>query len=224
MNACLICTPDFFSAFLILHIIGGGVGLISGNLNLILKKGSKIHKLIGHFFFYGMLVAGSSALLLSFIKSNHFLFIVGVFTLYMVITGKRYIYLKMLGANQKPVLFDWMISLAMSVAALVFLVLGIMMLLAQNNFGIVLIVFGIISLGFVRRDFMNYRGKMNDKNYWLLMHLQRMTGAYIASATAFLVVNAKYIPFEFPAFVFWLLSTAVLTPLIIIWSKKYSKK
>ncbi|MBK9591263.1 MAG: hypothetical protein IPO32_07100 [Crocinitomicaceae bacterium] len=224
MNSCLICTPDFFSAFLIVHIIGGGAGLISGTLNLILKKGGKIHKIIGQFFFFGMLVAGLSALILSFIKSNHFLFIVGVFTLYMVITGKRYIYLKLLGVNQKPALFDWMISLAMVFAALVFLVLGVMMLIKQNNFGIVLIVFGIISFGFVRRDFSNYRGQVKEKNYWLLMHLQRMTGAYIASATAFLVVNAKYIPFELPAFVFWLLPTAVLTPLIVSWSNKYSKK
>ena len=76
----------------------------------------------------------------------------------------------------------------------------------------------------MRRDFSNYRGQVKEKNYWLLMHLQRMTGAYIASATAFLVVNAKYIPFELPAFVFWLLPTAVLTPLIVSWSKKYSKK
>jgi hypothetical protein len=85
-------------------------------------------------------------------------------------------------------------------------------------------VFGFISLGFVRRDLINYTGKMTEKNYWLLMHLQRMMGAYIASTTAFLVVNAKYLPFEFPGFVFWLLPTAILTPLIIIWSKKYSKK
>lgn len=224
MNDCLICTPDVFFVFLTLHIIGGGVGLVSGTLNLILKKGGKRHQLIGHFFFYGMLLAGSSALLLAYIKSNYFLFIVGVFTLYMVITGKRYIYLKMLGVNQKPALFDWIISLAMTFAALVFLVLGVRMQINQNNFGIVLIVFGIISLGFIRRDFINYQGKMKEKNYWLLMHLQRMTGAYIASATAFLVVNAKYIPFEFPAFVFWLLPTAVLTPLISRWTKKYSKQ
>ncbi len=224
MNDCLICTPDVFFVFLTLHIIGGGVGLVSGTLNLILKKGGKRHKLIGHFFFYGMLLAGYSALILSLIKSNHFLFIVGVFTLYMVITGKRYIYLKLLGTGQKPGWIDWMISAAMLLAAVVFLVWGVMLLLNQSNFGIVLSVFGIISLGFVRRDLINYTGKMTEKNYWLLMHLQRMTGAYIASTTAFLVVNAKYLPFEFPGFVFWLLPTAILTPLIILWSKKYSKK
>jgi hypothetical protein len=45
----------FSSVFLVLHIIGGGVGLVSGTLNLVMKKGGKIHNLIGHFFFYGML-------------------------------------------------------------------------------------------------------------------------------------------------------------------------
>jgi uncharacterized membrane protein len=214
---------NYFSIFLVIHIIAGSVGLISGTLNLVLKKGGKTHRIIGQFFTYGMIVAGLSALIMSVLKTNHFLFVVGVFTLYMVITGNRYIYLKMLGKNQKPAFFDWIISAAMALTALGFLILGIILLLSQNNFGIVLLVFGVISFGFVRSDFLNYRGKIKEKNYWLLMHLQRMTGAYIASATAFLVVNAKYIPFEMPAFIFWLLPTVLLTPLIVIWSGKYSK-
>jgi uncharacterized membrane protein YbaN (DUF454 family) len=48
-----------------------------------------------------------------------------------------------------------------------------------------------------------------------------MTGAFIASATAFLVVNAKYFPDIIPGFVYWLLPTIIFTPLIVKWSKKY---
>jgi uncharacterized membrane protein YhaH (DUF805 family) len=91
----------------------------------------------------------------------------------------------------------------------------------QNNFGIVLLIFGILALRFTKTDIENYRGKARVKNYWLLVHLQRLTGAYIAAITAFLVVNAKYAPVELPPVLVWLLPTAILLPLIIMWSKRY---
>ena len=85
-----------FKVLLMLHIIGGGVGLLSGTINIIRKKGDKKHKLTGKFFMYGMLLSGLSALVLSVMHPNYFLFIVGVFTLYMVGTGERYLFLKQL--------------------------------------------------------------------------------------------------------------------------------
>ena len=163
-----------FQIFLVLHITGGAVGLLSGTINIIRKKGDKKHKLIGKFFLYGMLLAGFSALVLSVLHPNYFLFIVGVFTLY------------------------------------------IKLFLQQEKFGIVFVVFGFISLRFVYTDWQNYTGKAKEKNYWLLAHLQRMTGAYIASLTAFLVVNKIL-----PGIIVWLLPTVILTPLIIVWTRKY---
>ena len=88
-----------FQIFLVLHITGGAVGLLSGTINIIRKKGDKKHKLVGKFFLYGMLLAGFSALVLSVLHPNYFLFIVGVFTLYMTGTGERYLYLKKLLAT-----------------------------------------------------------------------------------------------------------------------------
>ena len=47
-----------FKVFLFIHIISGTIGLLSGTLNMINKKGNKLHKQIGLFFFYGMLING----------------------------------------------------------------------------------------------------------------------------------------------------------------------
>jgi uncharacterized membrane protein len=44
---------DIFRFILALHILGGSIGLISGTIVLILKKGDKIHKKIGSIFFWG---------------------------------------------------------------------------------------------------------------------------------------------------------------------------
>jgi hypothetical protein len=109
----------------------------------------------------------------------------------------------------------------MVIAGVAFIAMGIRLLISGNSFGVVLMVFGALGLRLVRTDFANFKGQSKVKNYWLLAHLQRMTGAYIAAITAFLVVNAKYSPVEIPSLVVWLLPTAVLTPLIISWSRKY---
>jgi uncharacterized membrane protein len=209
-----------FKTFLTLHVIGGSIGLLTGTINLVRKKGGKNHKLVGKIFTYSMLTAGFSSLVLSIIHPNYFLFIIGVFTIYLVGTGNRYIYLKMLGSNQRPTTLDWAITISMLVAGILFIGFGIRLLLAQNNFGVVYIVFGALGLRFVKTDFSNYKGLFKEKNYWLLVHLQRMTAAYTAALTAFLVVNEKYYPINIPPVLAWLLPTVILTPLIISWTRK----
>ena len=213
-----------FKIFLTLHIIGGAVGLLTGTFNLVRRKGDGRHRLVGKIFAYAMLTAGFSSLVLSALHPNYFLFMIGVFTIYLVGTGSRYVHLKMLGRDQKPTTLDWLLTTGMLVAGLLFIGLGIRHVLAQNNFGIVFIVFGVLGLRFVKTDFTNYKGTPKEKNYWMLAHLQRMTGGYIAALTAFLVVNAKYSPIDFPPILVWLLPTVILTPLIISWSRKYKAK
>lgn len=80
-----------------IHIVFGALGLLSGSINLMLKKGGVIHKKIGFTFVLSMLITGISALLLATFSFNVFLFIVGIFTIYLVGTGQRYMQLRNLG-------------------------------------------------------------------------------------------------------------------------------
>lgn len=209
-----------FKAFLFTHIISGSVGLLSGTLNMINKKGNKLHKQIGLFFFYGMLINGISALFVALIHFNIFLFVVGIFSIYMVSTAKRFLSLKEIGSGQKPKTIDWILTLLMSLFGLVFLIYGGVLLVNSKNFGFVLLVFGFISVLMAKKDIAIYRGNIKKTNYWLLIHISRMVGSYIASITAFLVVNNTILP----GLVVWLAPTVLLTPLIIFWSNKYKGK
>lgn len=215
---------SLFTVLLIVHIANGATGLIAGTINLIRRKGDLLHKRIGLVFTYAMVIAGTSAIFLSILHPNYFLTIVGVFTLYMVSTAYRYIRLRLTEVDNDPKTFDWILTGGMGLAGLLFIFLGVKTLISSNTFGIVYIVFGCVGLLFVRADFKNYNGKAEQRNYWLLAHLQRMTGGYIAALTAFLVVNTDNLPFSIPGVVLWLLPTAVLAPLIIIWSRKYEAK
>jgi uncharacterized membrane protein len=210
-----------FGLALGIHITSGSVGLLSGTINIIRRKGDVAHSRIGKAFFWSMLCTGFSSLLLAQLHPNYFLFTVGVFTIYMTGTGQRSLALKQIanGASAKPI--DWFLTGAMLLFSLIFLGMGIYRLTQSDNFGIVLIVFGSIAMLMSKADFNHYRGLSLLKNAWLIVHIQRMTGAYIASLTAFLVVNLdnKLIP----GAVAWLLPTAVLVPLIVKWSRQHSR-
>lgn len=213
-----------FKIFLTIHIIGGAIALLTGIFNMIAKKGDSKHKIVGKIFTISMLTTGFSSLILSVLHPSTFMFTIGVFTVYMVGTGNRYLHLKKLNKGQKPKIIDWILTAVMLLAGISLLGLGSLNLLKSNFFGLVFIIFGFIGLLFVRHDLKNYRGKSHISNYWLSEHIQRMIGGFIASSTAFLVVNAKYLPEFIPIIVFWLLPTLILTPLIIKWANKYEIK
>jgi uncharacterized membrane protein len=215
-------TIHIFDIFLAVHITGGSTGLIAGTINMIRKKGDHIHRMAGRFFFYGMLTAAAAALVMSAIHTNYFLFITGVFTIYMVTTGRRYLSLR---GDQKPKPIDWASAAFMLFFAVLFIGSGIYKLANGQTFGFVFLVFGAIGMSMVRADIKNYTGKTDLKNTWLVLHLQRMIGTYIAAITAFLVVNLPHsIMPSYLSFIPWLLPTFIITPLIFKWTKKYQVK
>lgn len=207
----------FFTVILILHITGGGFGLIAGSVILSIKKGNALHRRLGLVYYTAMLTASLSAFVLSVLHPNLFLFITGVFSAYLVVSGRRYIRYRIRKIFEKP---DWIISACMLTFGAAFIGYGIFMILNGNMFGIVPAVFGSISLAMVYQDYRHYTGRAVIPNFWLTTHLQRMIGSYIASATAFLVVNNSILP----GIVAWLLPTVILTPLIFRWTAKYRLK
>ena len=208
-----------FNFLLIIHIIAGSIALTTGTINIIRKKGDKPHRRIGKFFFYGMIINAVAGFVLSILHQNLFLLIIAVFSFYMTMSGQRFLSLKRIYNGQKPKIIDWMLTTTMGVFAVFFLIYGFYLLLNDIDFGMIVLIFGLISILMIKSDIKIYRGNIKHQNYWLSIHIQRMTGAYIAALTAFLVVNNIYLP----AIVAWFLPTVILTPLIIYWSNKFAK-
>lgn len=209
-----------FKILLVIHIIAGSVGLFTGTINIVRPKGDKPHRLVGRYFFIGMLVNAVAGFLMALMHPNVFLLIIAVFSFYMTATGQRFLSLKRIDKGQSPTKIDWILTLMMILFALGFILYGFYLLAIDSNFGIVLLVFGSISMLMAKKDISVYKGNITTRNYWLLLHIQRMTGAYIAALTAFLVVNNTYLP----SLVAWLAPTVIFTPLIFYWSKKNALK
>ena len=209
-----------FKILLVIHIIAGSIGLLAGTINIIRPKGDKPHRLVGKYFFYGMIINAVAGFIISVLHPNVFLLMIAVFSFYMTATGQRFLSLRRIDKGQEPKRLDWMLTLLMILFAIGFILYGFYLLANDRYFGIVLLVFGAISLLMAKKDIAIYNGKIAFRNYWLLLHIQRMTGAYIAAFTAFLVVNNTHLP----AIIAWLGPTIIFTPLIFYWSKTNAQK
>lgn len=205
---------NVFKVLLGIHILGGGISLISGLYVMIAKKGDKKHKLAGKIYFWALLTASVVAMPMCYLHPNLFLFIVSIFTNYMLITGYRFLNIKRISDVKW---YDYALLVSMLIAGIVFVAWGILLVLNSKDFGIVLVVFGSLSINFCIQDFQTYKGKSKYKNFSLVLHLQRMIGSYIASVTAFVVVNNTVLP----GVIAWLLPAVIIGPLIWRWSKKY---
>ncbi|MGK0380206.1 MAG: putative membrane protein, partial [Patiriisocius sp.] len=72
-----------------IHAGFGGLALIFGSLAIVFKKGSKKHRASGKYFFHSMIISAVIALLIACLPGHHspFLFSIGLFSLYFLITG-----------------------------------------------------------------------------------------------------------------------------------------
>ncbi|HUJ14015.1 MAG TPA: hypothetical protein VL284_09535 [Thermoanaerobaculia bacterium] len=82
------------ASLLILHIGTAVIGLLSGALSMVFKKGSSLHRIAGNIFFVSMMtMAGAGAILGAFFKVNVGNVMGGVLVLYLVgtawITARR---------------------------------------------------------------------------------------------------------------------------------------
>ena len=201
-----------YKILLYAHITGGCIALLSGLVSMFTKKGSKPHKQAGKIFSVNMWAVILTAISISIMKYHAFLFMVGVFSLFQNYYGYRAIKNKSL----KPNWLDWVI--------LVIACLNTGLMFYSRN--PILIAFGVISILLCIQQIRLYiqinQQKEIHKLTWLKQHIGMMMGTYIATVTAFLVVNSNGVfPSEYNIVV-WLTPTIILTPLIIFWTKKYT--
>lgn len=203
------------STYLIIHIIGGAVALLSGLLAMFAQKRRGLHSKSGLVYAISMFVVAISAIIVSLQKDLLFLLLVGFFSLYLVSSAWRSLYQFTAKSPLNPLL-DYVIIFSGWITAGYMLFIGVKALLKSNFFGLVPGVFGVIiillSVGYLNR----LRNK-GPRKEWLRGHISGMGGAYIATLTAFLVVNVQFQP----AWVLWLLPTVVGSVIISRAVSKY---
>ncbi|MBZ0205126.1 MAG: DUF2306 domain-containing protein [Flavobacteriales bacterium] len=193
---------------LVVHIISGFTALLTGTAILVLRKGGKVHRRTGLVYFIALMAVAATSFVMSVIHPSPFLFMVGVFTLYLGLSGYRAVKhrLRHTGA------WDLLITLLGAANAVAMVLSG----------HLVLMVFGGISAWLVFGDVRTYvytlRHMPVPKLLWLQRHIGHMLGSYIATVTAFLVVNLSSSPL---GMMIWFAPMVVVVPLILIWTRRY---
>src|ERR1700734_1307248 len=72
---------------LILHILGGTVGLLAGTFAIAVRKGSRLHRASGNVFTIAMVTLAASAFPLAIMKSQRGNVIGSIVTFYMITTA-----------------------------------------------------------------------------------------------------------------------------------------
>jgi len=200
------------------HAFFGGIGLVTGMGSIITKKGSALHKKMGKLFSIGMLTSSLIAIPISWMPNhkNLFLFLIGLFTIYMVLSGNR-----VLNYKRKATVagIDKLISGSMLIFSFIMLLLGAYYLRAATPGGILYVFFGGFGLFFSIVDFKFYRNPKKQRTAYLVSHIRKMVGAFIASVTAFLVAGLGFMHL-----LFWILPSVLGTAYIVFWRRKVQGK
>jgi len=199
---------DFYSIVLVLHITAGSLALLCGMLAVLTRKGHRAHRRAGIAYVGAMLVVALTAVLMATMHPNPFLFAVALFSAALALSG-------WLPARGDQPHWGRVIGVVGLSAAVLLGAVGIWWLLEGDLFGIVALVFALISGRFGWLDV--WRTTTRNRTRRIVAHVSAMGGAYIATVSAVSAVNLDMLP----PVIRWLWPTLVGIPLIVLAIRRY---
>ena len=198
-----------------IHILAGTIALLATAFAICSEKGKKIHITTGQTYYWGMVGIFLTALPMSIITSNVFLFLIAFFSFYLAFAGRRF------AQNRKGIAstVDWIAVGLMIAAGLGMWVLAVFYSIENNSQSITLSVFGFIAIALGYTDYKTYKRQEAISKKRIARHLSNMMGGTIALVTAVLVVNVDIEP----VWIWWVLPTALIVPFIVWWNFKIMK-
>lgn len=193
------------------HIAAGTVALLAGPVAMLSRKGLLLHRRAGKIYFWSMAAVFVTAVVLSTVRPNPFLFAIAIFSFYLVASGYRALSHKQLHKGGPIARIDWLVLGCGALCGAALIAQGTSRLIAGNAFGTVSVAFGAVLAILIVRTARKFFDPKGHAKFWLVSHVLGMCAGYIATITAFVVVNVTFLP----GWLIWLLPTAVGTPLIV---------
>lgn len=211
---------------LLLHVMSGIICLITGFIAIFANpKGGNLHKKAGIVYFWSMVVIFvTSVISITFFRFQFFLFLISIFSFFLCFTGYRAIKRKQ---PNEVKWFDKLVAYAGVLAGISLIGYGIKVIIANGDMGFASIcaVFGFLLAANAYKDVKHFRKTEYEKLWWWFHHLNMMMASFIAAFTAFLVNNIyKVIDLGKWGFIFWLLPTIIIVPIMNKWTKYYKRK
>ena len=194
------------------HAFFGSLGLLAGFASVIFKKGNPKHKLSGKIFSYSMILSSTLSLPICWLPKheNPFLFLIGIFTIYLVLSGNRILLFQ---KRTYATFIDKLISGTLFIGSLIMIALGAYYICQMQYGGILYLIFGPLALLMSLRDFRFFRDL--DKSKIIKFHIGKMTGAFGTSITSFLVAGVRL-----NGLIYWIVPSIVMAIYMVYWFRK----
>jgi len=132
------------------------VSLIAAILVVISSKGQKLHVNAGRVFFWGVFTIFITAIPMSIMNSDIFLFLIAIFSFYLAFAGMRF------AINRTGIassFLDWFASVLMVLSGLSMWLLAIYYVINDISQYITLTIFGSLAIVLGYTDFRSYKNK-----------------------------------------------------------------
>lgn len=200
---------------LLVHITAGLVALICALMAVSSKKGSNFHRKVGRIYALGMATIGVTAIPMAIISEKMFLFLVALFSSYLVFAGWRFA----VNRSGRPSKLDWFAVSIMLLTALIMSIGAYVVSTEGDDMWVTLAVFAIIPAAIGLADVKSHISRRTIGNKRISRHLTNMLAGTIATLTAALVTNVS----TDPVWIAWLVPTVLITPVIIYWNRRVLK-
>ncbi len=214
--------PAWFKSLLGVHIAAGASAFVMAPLALLTAKGGKAHRRWGKIYFWSMAVVAVTAIILALYRPILFLALVAVFSFYAAFSAYRVLFHKNLTKGEKVTWPDWVAAIVTFISSLALALLGVFFPAAVQHLTIPSLVFGFIGMTLAGKSIRRFLYPPQEKMFWWYEHLGNMLASYIAAWTAFSVVTVGR--FVRPAWVIWVLPTAIGVPAISFTTAYYKRK
>jgi len=203
------------------HIAAGSIALFVAPGAMLTVKGGRWHRRWGRVYVWAMGVVAVTALALATVRPNLFLALIAVFSFYLAYIGQRTIARRRPPLGHRVTGLDWG-GVVVAGAGAVGLLLYALLPRGGGRPGLwpVALIFGFLGLLLAGRELRSFWRPPADPHAWRYRHMGDMLGAYIATVSAFSVVNFTFLP----PIVRWLWPTAVGVPLIVLWIRNYRRR
>ncbi len=180
---------------LVTHVAIATITVISGTFSIVFKKAGAYHRYAGKVYFYGIIFTALSAfVLMTFpVHTNPIMIFIGIFMLYLALTGYRSLKLKSVFTPNDISNVDKAISTIMGITAIGMVLFGLYTFRIGDIWGLPLITYGILGGINVFDDFKMFKSVGTVGHAWLKFHASKMIGSYIGALTAVIVTQYHHI-------------------------------
>lgn len=180
---------NYFDIILIIHLTFAFTSIVAGAGAMIARKAKSTHKLYGETYTFLVIATALSAFVMMMIPDheNTTLLLLGLFSMYITISGNRSLKFKVIFSRDKISKWDWFLTLCLIPLGIYMLYYSLFLLQIGDNWGIALLMFGVLAMVLVVLDVRLFRSVNKPNFLWMEYHAAKMIGSYIGATTALTV-------------------------------------